>query len=266
MPSLPMMSPWWKRANSGVSNSASLISPTYPMTCAAKPSRGYRRCCTWTTSSSGNVSGVLVRIDEGQLAGRQLFLDRDGLVLRSAARLKAAHARHQAVVVQIQALGDRPQVFHLQVFARQIQAEGGMIVDDHAAIAIQNLAARRQHRNRLDAVLERPLLINLGIANLQVPEAGDQEQKDGDGDVLKECDLLRGELRIVAQKLVGGALIVFAVDVKFHNIQLFSCATFSLSKRRNNGRATAAFNSPKIRVCCASKPIASPSSARDSTQ
>ncbi len=95
-----------------------------------------------------------------------------------------------------------------------------MIVDDHAAVAIENLAARRQHRNRLDAVLQRPLLINLRIADLQVPEAGDQEQKYGDGGVLKKRDLLRGEFRIVAQKRIRGALIVFAGDVKFHNIQL----------------------------------------------
>ena len=37
---LPDDSPWWKRASSGESNSDSLISPTYPMTCAAMPSRG----------------------------------------------------------------------------------------------------------------------------------------------------------------------------------------------------------------------------------
>ena len=97
--------------------------------------------------------GVFMRIDERQLARRQFFLDRDGLVLRSAARLEPAHAGHQAVVVQVQAFGDGPQMLHLQVFARQIQAEGGVIVDDHAAVAIQNLAARRQHGNRLDAVL-----------------------------------------------------------------------------------------------------------------
>ncbi len=164
--------------------------------------------------------GILVRVDEGQFARRQFFLDRDRLVLRGAARLEAAHAGHQAVVIQIQPFGDRPQVFHLQVFARQIQAERRVIVDDHAPVAIQNLAARREHRNGLDAVFERALLINLRIADLQVPKAGDQEQKDGDGGVLKKCDLLRRELRIVAQKRIGGAWIVFAGDVKFHNIQL----------------------------------------------
>ena len=153
----------------------------------------------------GKGAGVLVRIDEGQFGRRQFFLDRDGFVLRGAARLKPAHARHQAVVIQIQPFGDRPQVFRLQVFARQIQAERRVIVDDHAAVAIQNLAARREHRNRLDAVFKRAFLIHLRIADLQVPKAGDQKQEDGDGGVLKKGDLLRRELRIVAQKRVRGA-------------------------------------------------------------
>ncbi len=65
---------------------------------------------------------ILVRVDERQLGGRELFFNRDGMVLRLAAGLEAAHARHQSVVVQIQAFGDRPEMLHLQVFARQIQS------------------------------------------------------------------------------------------------------------------------------------------------
>ncbi len=78
-----------------------------------------------------------------------------------------------------------------------------MIVHDHATIAIQNLTARRKHGNGLDAVLLRALLIHLRISNLQIPEAGDEKQKYGDGSVLKKRDLLRGELGVVAQKCVG---------------------------------------------------------------
>jgi hypothetical protein len=92
-----------------------------------------------------------------------------------------------------------------------------MVVDDHPSVAVQDFAARSQHRNRLDAVLQSAFLVDLRVANLQVPEAGDQEQKDADGQVLKEGDLLRRELRVVAQKLVRGGLLVFASEMKFHD-------------------------------------------------
>ena len=51
-----------------------------------------------------------------------------------------------------------------------------MVVDDHPAIAIENLAARREHRNGLDAVLARAP-DRFRVADLQVPESGDQEQE-----------------------------------------------------------------------------------------
>src|SRR5580658_382115 len=97
-----------------------------------------------------------------------------------------------------------------------------MIVDDHPSVAIQNLSARREHGDGFNAVLERALLINFRIANLQIPEAGDQEQEYGDGGVLKKSDLLRRELCIVAQQRVGRTLIVLARDVKFHFSRLLS--------------------------------------------
>ncbi len=132
--------------------------------------------------------GVFVRIDESQFGGRQLLFDRDGLVLRRAAGLETPHARHQAVVVQVQAFGDRLQMLHLQVFAREIEAERGVVVDDHAAVPIQDFAARRQHRNGLDAVFHGAFLIEVGIANLQVPKPGDQEHEYSDHDVLENGD------------------------------------------------------------------------------
>ena len=50
---------------------------------------------------------------------------------------------------------------------------------------------------------QRAFLVDLRVANLQIPEAGDQKQKNGDGGVLENRDLLRGELRIVAQQRVA---------------------------------------------------------------
>ena len=91
-----------------------------------------------------------------------------------------------------------------------------MVVHDHPPVAVQDFTARGQDRNGFDAVLQRALLVDFRVANLQVPKAGDQEQKDGHGHVLKERDLGRGDFGIVAQQLVG-ALPVFAPEMKFHS-------------------------------------------------
>ena len=42
---------------------------------------------------------------------------------------------------------------------RKLDHEGGLIIDDHAAVAVENLAAGSQQRNGLDAIaLGRVLL------------------------------------------------------------------------------------------------------------
>src|SRR5262249_7424490 len=144
----------------------------------------------------GKRIGVFVRLDERQLGGRQLLLDHDWLVFRRAARLKSPHPRQQAVVVDVQAVGDGLQMVHLQRVARKQEREGGMIVDDDASVAIENLPAGGQDRNRLDAVLFGPLLVNLRIPDLKVPETGDQEQENPDHQVLEKRDFAGGEFRV----------------------------------------------------------------------
>ncbi len=74
-----------------------------------------------------------------------------------------------------------------------------MVVDDHAAVAIENLAARRDDGQRFDAVALGQLVVDLRVANLEVPEAGDQEEKDGNRYVLEYGDAPSGELGVVAQ-------------------------------------------------------------------
>src|SRR5579864_1829005 len=91
-----------------------------------------------------------------------------------------------------------------------------MIVDDHAAVAVQDFAARSKHRDGLDAVLHGAFLVERGITDLQIPEAGDQEQKDRDHKVLEESDFAGRELAVVAQKLIGRNLLMFAVVPQFH--------------------------------------------------
>ena len=107
---------------------------------------------------------IVVRIDERQIGGGEFVLDGDGDVFGLLA--DALHARQQVVVVQVQALCDRPQVLFLGGFARQKQAERGVIVYNDAPVAIQNAPARPGNRHRFDAVLLRPLAVEFRILHL----------------------------------------------------------------------------------------------------
>src|SRR6202011_649223 len=108
----------------------------------------------------GKGAGVFVRFDKRQFGGIQLFFNNDGNVVGP---LEMVHAGHQAVIVDTQAFGDRPEVLHLQNFTREQQTEGGVVVDDDAAIAVEDLAAWRQYRNGLNAVLLGAHLVQLRI-------------------------------------------------------------------------------------------------------
>jgi hypothetical protein len=67
------------------------------------------------------------------------------------------------------------EVIRVQVLASEQQRECGLIIHDHAPVAVEQLAARRDYRDRLDAVVLGQLAIALAVANLQHPKAGDQE-------------------------------------------------------------------------------------------
>jgi len=74
-----------------------------------------------------------------------------------------------------------------------------VVVDDDAAVAIEDAPARRRHRLRFYAVGESALVIKLGILNLKPPEAGDEKHERNDGGVLKNGDLARYLTVVVAQ-------------------------------------------------------------------
>ncbi len=59
---------------------------------------------------------------------------------------------------------------------------------------------------------------SLGIADLEIPKSGDQEQEYRDHEVLEKGDFLRRELAVVAQKVPVGIWIVFAVVAQFHKL------------------------------------------------
>src|SRR5579872_1586962 len=92
-----------------------------------------------------------------------------------------------------------------------------MIVHDHASVAVQNTAAGRRDRHRFDAVLQRQFVEMFRILHLQPPEAGDQDQKDGDRGILKDGDFRRGKPRIVIAQRCLLVSAVFEIGVDWGN-------------------------------------------------
>src|ERR1051326_2897428 len=110
-----------------------------------------------------------------------------------------------------------------------------MVVDNHAAIAVQNPAARRQHRHRFDAVLLRPLVVQLLVLYLEPPETRDQEEEDEHCNVLKNSDLPGGEASIVAQRrFLGNVQLEIWIDWRKGHGRTLICACLNSNRSRRN--------------------------------
>src|SRR5262245_49915981 len=99
-----------------------------------------------------------------------------------------------------------------------------MVVDDHAAVAVENSAARRQDRHGLNPVGFRTFAVELRILHLKLPKSGYQKQEKPHGDVLEDRYLPRGKMRVVPKCwLFNDLLLFFEIGVngrKDHNSNL----------------------------------------------
>ena len=74
-------------------------------------------------------------------------------------------------------------------FANQEAGDGGVIVHQQTAFAIEQLAPRRQDGHLADTVLLRQGAVVLRSDHLQPPQAGEQYQQDADDRVLHDRQL-----------------------------------------------------------------------------
>ena len=74
-------------------------------------------------------------------------------------------------------------------FADQKAGDGGIIVHQQAAFAIEQLAPRSQNGHLADAILLRQRAVVLRSDHLQPPQAGEQYQQDGDDRILHDRQL-----------------------------------------------------------------------------
>ena len=117
---------------------------------AAKPSRGIEAALLVEGFELGEL--VAVGGDEGLLVGRDVLLERNGLVL--GRDLEAAEGGLNLLDGDVQAAGDERQV-GVEVFdllAEEVAGDGGIVVDEEAAFAVEEAAARGEHGHLADAV------------------------------------------------------------------------------------------------------------------
>ncbi len=127
---------------------------------------------------------VAVSLDKGQLILRDVFLEINGLVLRSAG--KFAQALPHFSGVKVQSLRDEIGV-HGKIASGIAQQQGGerrIVGDDLAAFTVENLAAWRQNRNLASLVFLRQSRIELARHYLQPPQSISQHEKNDENDVL----------------------------------------------------------------------------------
>ena len=132
---------------------------------------------------------------------------------RGAVAAESIHAVLEFVKIEVQAVGNVAEVILRQVFTRKNQTEGGVVVNDHPAIAVEDLSARRQHRQRLNPVAFGLLAVNVRVAHLEIPESGEKKNENPDGDVLKEGDLTGRPLHGFPYRLSGRHLLAFFFQV-----------------------------------------------------
>ena len=76
-----------------------------------------------------------------------------------------------------------------------------MVVDDDASVAVENSAAWGWYGKLLDSIALSGFAVNFRLLDLQLPEPGDQEEKDPDRKVLKSRHFTGGETGIVTGKV-----------------------------------------------------------------
>jgi hypothetical protein len=96
----------------------------------------------------------------------------------------------------VEAFGDEWQVGVeiLHLFTEEIAGDGGVVVDEEAAIAIEELAARGKDRDLADAVGFGEGTEAFGVEHLEAPEAGEKNGENKRDEILGGVELADGQL------------------------------------------------------------------------
>ncbi len=124
-----------------------------------------------------------MRFDEGDVRGRGVGLDNDGLEFREI--LCIVELVPQIVQRDSQAVRNACEMFFHErwIVAKEEHAEGRPVVHQHTAIAVQHAAARRNHGNVAHAIALGQGAVLVGVDDLKLPEADQQHADHSHDDV-----------------------------------------------------------------------------------
>ena len=125
----------------------------------------------------------LMRLNKGNIGGRGVGLDNDGLEFGKIFR--AVQLLFHIIQRNAQAVGDGAKMlFHLgHVVAQKQDAERGAVIDQHAAVAVEHAATRSDDRNFAYAVALSERGVFVGVDDLEFPETQQQHADHSYDDV-----------------------------------------------------------------------------------
>src|SRR5712664_4160268 len=124
-----------------------------------------------------DLNVLAMRFDEVNIRRRGVGLENDGLEFRQILRIRELVP--QIIERYSQTVRDaREMLFHQSwIVAKEEHAESRPVVHQHAAIAVQHTAARRNHGNVAHAIPFGQRTVPVGVDDLELPEA-DQQYAD----------------------------------------------------------------------------------------
>jgi hypothetical protein len=135
---------------------------------------------------------VAVGGDEGLFVRSDVLLEGDGLVL--GGYLEAAESGVNLLDGDVEAAGDERQigVEVFDLFAEEITGDGGVVVDEEAAFAVEEFAAGSEDGDLADAVGFGERAEAFGVEDLKTPEADEEHSEDKRDKVLDRVELADG--------------------------------------------------------------------------
>jgi hypothetical protein len=134
---------------------------------------------------------VAVGCDEGLFVGGDILLERNGLVFRS--NLVAAKGGLDLFDRDVKALRDEGKigVGVFDLLAEEVTGDGGVVIDEEAAFAVEETAARGEDGDLANAIGLGEGAEVVGTKNLEAPETCDENDENNRDDVLGRVKLAR---------------------------------------------------------------------------
>jgi hypothetical protein len=178
---------------------------------------------------------IAVGSDEGLLVGSDVLLERDGLVF--GGYLKAADCGLDLLDGDVEACGDERQVGVeiFDLFSEQVTGDGRVVVDEEAAIPVEELAAGGKDGDFTDPVGFGERAEAFGVEHLKAPKAGEEDGEDKCHEILCGVEFADGQLLGLAEGASGLGFGMGMVDLLHAYLSLRPVVRTWLSHRWVSG-------------------------------